>query len=94
MTTLAEYVEKDAVVADAAAEGGLGVLEMHHVARQRVSAHTRDGRVDAREVAVGQPIELLLRAFGEADAPGVRRARLDTAHRGPFRLRPPRLGRV
>jgi hypothetical protein len=53
MTALAEYIEKDAVVADAAAEGGLGVLEVHHVARQRVSAHARDGRVDAREVAVG-----------------------------------------
>jgi hypothetical protein len=33
MTTLAEYVEEDAPVADAAAEGGLSVLEVRDVAR-------------------------------------------------------------
>lgn len=94
MTTLAQYVEEDAVVPDAAAEGSLGVLEVHDVARQRIDAHAGDGGVDAGKVAIGQPIELLLRAFGEADAPGVRRARLGTAHKGPFHPLLPRLGRV
>lgn len=94
MATLAEDVEEDAVVADSAAVSGLGVLEVYDVARKRISAHALDGSVDAGEVAGGQLIELPLRAFGEADAPGGRRAWHGTAHRGSFHRPPLRRGRV
>lgn len=94
MATLAKDVEEDAIVTHAAAVGGLGVLEAHDVARERIDAHGLHGSVDAGEVAGRQLIELLLRAFGEADAPGVRRARFGTAHKGSFHRQPLRRGRV
>lgn len=94
MATFAEDVEEDAVVTYTAAIGGLGVLEVHDVARERIDAHTLDGSVDAGEVVGRQLIELLLRAFGDADAPGVRRARSGTAHKGSFHRQRLRHGRV
>jgi len=94
MAAFAETVEEDAVVTHAAAESGLGVREVHNVARKGINAHAFDCSVDAGEVAGRQLIELLLRAFGEADAPGVRRARLGTAHKGSFHRQPLRRGRV
>ena len=90
----AEDVEEDAVVTHAAAESGIGVREVHDVARKGINAHPFDRSVDVGEVAGRQLIELLLRAFGEADAPDVRRAWLGTAHKGSFHRQPLRLGRV
>lgn len=94
MATFAEDVEEDTVVANTAAVCGLSVCEVHDVALEGITAHALDGSVDAAEVASGQLIELLLRAFGEADAPGVRRARLGTAHKGSFHRQPHRHDRV
>ena len=94
MATFAEDVEEDAVVTHAAAESGIGVGEVHDVAHKGINAHAFDRSVDAGEVAGRQLIELLLRVFGEADAPGVRRARLGTAHKGSFYRQPLRLGHV
>jgi hypothetical protein len=94
VAAFAEDVEEDAVVTHAAAESGLGVREVHDVARKGINAHAFDGSVDAGEVAGRQLIELLLRAFGEADAPGVPRAWLGTAHKGSFHRQPRRHGRV
>ena len=94
MATFAEDVEENAVVTHAAAAGGLGVFEVHDVARKGINAHALDSGIHAGEVAGRQLIELLLRAFGEADAPGVRRARLGTAHKGSFHRQPLRRDRV
>jgi len=94
VATCTEHVEEDAVVTHAAAKGGLGLLELHNVSREGIDAHALDGSVDAGEVGCRQLIELLLRAFGDADAPGVPRARLGTAHKGLFYRPPLRLGRV
>ena len=94
MATFAEDVEEDAVLTHAATESGLGVLEVHDVARKGINAHAFDGSVDTSEVAARQLIELLLRAFGEIDAPGVRRAWLGTAHKGLFHRQPLQRGRV
>lgn len=94
MATFAEDIEEDTVVTHAAAESGIGVLEVHNVARERIDAHALYGSVDAGEVAGRQLIELLLRAFGEADAPDGRRALLGTAHKVSFHRQPLRHDRV
>ena len=94
VATVAEHVEEDAVVARAAAVASVGVGKVNNAACEWIDAHALDGNVDAGEVAGRQLIELLSRAFGDADAPGVPRARLGTAHTGSFHRQPLRRGRA
>jgi len=76
-------IEKNAVVADTAAEAVTVVLrESLDVAAERVGGHSEQGRIDAVEVARRQPIELLLGGLVDDDQPAGRRARIGTAHRG------------